>query len=244
MHVELLDYTQRLLATQSEQKAAEMLLEFCVDHGADGGNIWFATGVDEEHCESASATSYPPEFSDIIYDAEALKDWNSAKRIANSLQPLRWGWEICKETFPVKSQDYRISEIAYDFGINNLLAIPIPTAGFNGSSGFSFYLRSDAKSFDKLVTAAGSLLKFAGTLTHVHLQMLRRRNKQVGVLTTREKECLLLLSQGFRSKQIGHALGIREVTVHLHLTNARNRLSAKTREQALATAILTGQISR
>ncbi|WP_315982078.1 LuxR C-terminal-related transcriptional regulator [Aliamphritea spongicola] len=40
--------------------------------------------------------------------------------------------------------------------------------------------------------------------------------------------------------QIADQLNIKPVTVEFHLANVRNKLEAKTREQALVTAIMQG----
>lgn len=61
-------------------------------------------------------------------------------------------------------------------------------------------------------------------------------------LSTRERECLLLLAQGLRTAQIADRLGIATVTVELYCRNARKKLAAKTREQAVALAIATRQV--
>ncbi|WP_084177023.1 LuxR family transcriptional regulator [Labrenzia sp. DG1229] len=58
-------------------------------------------------------------------------------------------------------------------------------------------------------------------------------------LTNREKECLILLANGKRTAQIADKLNIQSVTVDLHMRNAREKLGARTREQALAVAIVS-----
>lgn len=59
-------------------------------------------------------------------------------------------------------------------------------------------------------------------------------------LSPRERECLLLLSKGLRNDMIAHRLNVSVPTVELHLANARRKLGAATREQAIATAVLLG----
>ena len=59
-------------------------------------------------------------------------------------------------------------------------------------------------------------------------------------LTARELDCLSLLAEGYRTVQIADQLNIKPVTVEFHLANVRNKLEAKTREQALVTAIMQG----
>lgn len=57
------------------------------------------------------------------------------------------------------------------------------------------------------------------------------------VLSPRETEVISLLAKGMRTGQIGECLGIRCVTVDLHIRNARKKLNAATREQAVAIAV-------
>lgn len=52
-------------------------------------------------------------------------------------------------------------------------------------------------------------------------------------LSARERACLDLLGHGLRTKAIATELGISVVTVELHLRNARSKLGAATRDQAL-----------
>ena len=63
------------------------------------------------------------------------------------------------------------------------------------------------------------------------------------VLSPRERETLTWLASGLRTTQIAHRMGIREVTVGLHLQGARRKLGARTREQALAIALRDGHIA-
>ena len=59
-------------------------------------------------------------------------------------------------------------------------------------------------------------------------------------LTRRERECLLLLAQGLRSEEIAKRLNIVKVTVDFHVSNARHKLNAATREQAVAIVVQRG----
>jgi LuxR family quorum-sensing transcriptional regulator LasR len=61
-------------------------------------------------------------------------------------------------------------------------------------------------------------------------------------LTTREEECLRWAAAGKSSKSIAQVLGCAEPTVNFHLTNARKKLGAPTRQAAIAAAIQSGLI--
>jgi DNA-binding CsgD family transcriptional regulator len=58
-----------------------------------------------------------------------------------------------------------------------------------------------------------------------------------GPLTKREVECLEGLALGLSNGDIAKQLEISLPTVALHLSNARRKLGAKTREQAVAIAV-------
>lgn len=61
-------------------------------------------------------------------------------------------------------------------------------------------------------------------------------------LTPREIECLEWLGRGLRVYGIGSKLGIGVPTVATHLSGARRKLGAATREQALVLALRHGLI--
>ena len=63
------------------------------------------------------------------------------------------------------------------------------------------------------------------------------------LLSPRECEVLTSLGQGLTIDQTASALGIKRVTVDLHIKNAKQKLNANTREHALVTAIQRGFIS-
>ena len=56
----------------------------------------------------------------------------------------------------------------------------------------------------------------------------------VSPLSNREHQCLEAIAHGFRVTQISAELGLAPVTVEHHLRNARRKLGAKTRDQAVA----------
>jgi DNA-binding CsgD family transcriptional regulator len=62
-------------------------------------------------------------------------------------------------------------------------------------------------------------------------------------LSPRERECLLWLVAGLRSDRIAERLGLSRATVDLHLSRARRRLGARTREQAVARALMFGLLT-
>ena len=56
------------------------------------------------------------------------------------------------------------------------------------------------------------------------------------VLTTREQECLTLISRGYSNSQMAEELGLSERTVKFHVSNMMDRFQAGTRAEAIAKA--------
>ena len=77
--------------------------------------------------------------------------------------------------------------------------------------------------------------------TDVHLTP--QKNTHYPLLSPRERECLLWLCKGMRNDAIADRMGITRVTVEMHLRNCRQKLNARTREQAVVTAIKRGFIT-
>ena len=59
-------------------------------------------------------------------------------------------------------------------------------------------------------------------------------------LSEREHDMLCYLAQGLTNDQIAHRTGLAEVTVRFHIANARKKMGARTREQAVALAVARG----
>lgn len=72
---------------------------------------------------------------------------------------------------------------------------------------------------------------------------IRTRDVSETTLTPRENECLFRLAQGYRSEAIAYELGVKRVTVDLHIANAKRKLQANTREHAVAIALHYGLIN-
>ncbi|MGG6264024.1 LuxR C-terminal-related transcriptional regulator [Leptolyngbya sp. AN03gr2] len=72
--------------------------------------------------------------------------------------------------------------------------------------------------------------------------LLKVSMHESSVLSERETEILRLLTQGFRDRDIADQLIISESTVKFHLNNVMSKLKARTRYQAIYSAIVQGWI--
>lgn len=95
----------------------------------------------------------------------------------------------------------------------------------------------------RIVSANGPALIALAHVLHTGLSgELMRRRAGAAVLTARERECLQRVAQGRRTAQIADALSLAEVTIALHLRNARRKLGARNLPEAVAKAMLYQQI--
>ncbi|MFN3525632.1 MAG: LuxR C-terminal-related transcriptional regulator [Paracoccus sp. (in: a-proteobacteria)] len=74
--------------------------------------------------------------------------------------------------------------------------------------------------------------EFGGTLA-IAMRLFDLHQRPRPALSRRESSVMHLLAAGYRSQEIAHQLGVASVTVDLHLRNARLKLGARTRDQAL-----------
>lgn len=128
---------------------------------------------------------------------------------------------------------------AAEFGMNAGFSCMIRLAGPSGGAGWNIGSSLSRKDIDALRGDRGADLRLAAH--HAHDALVRAHYAGTSTaLSKREAECLLLLSQGHRTKDIARTLMISPVAVELYLRNARNKLGARTRDQAVALAISQG----
>lgn len=130
-----------------------------------------------------------------------------------------------------------------DAGAKNGLGIPVRT---RGASPFGGWLLTSTESNQVFATLHADYLTdihLAGVLAYEQLSSLFSNDTaRKPVLSTRERECLLWLSRGLRTALIAEKLSLSESAINLYISNAKRKLDAKTREQAIARAIINGEI--
>ncbi|MDA7949382.1 MAG: LuxR family transcriptional regulator [Hyphomicrobiaceae bacterium] len=103
---------------------------------------------------------------------------------------------------------------------------------------FAFTTDMGRAEFERFYADRGAAIQLAGIGAFNRVKVLTNEEevKRIGI-TQRERECLLWLGRGFQYDQIADRLGLRKVTVEYHIAKAKRKLNARTREQALVTAL-------
>lgn len=187
----------------------------------------------------------------VQYASNGIEDWYSAylDHQDDMRDPLFRYHHIMPDRFftgaaflgdypHLSDEDISVINRARDFGLTSGFAIKMPSADKNTVQGWNLVSRFSRQEISKLMDTHGASLSIAAAFAHREMEHHNNRNPATpSELTEREAETLLWLSKGLRTDQIAHQMGIRPVTVDLHMRNARRKLGARTREQALAFAI-------
>ncbi|WP_422040408.1 response regulator transcription factor [Roseibium sp.] len=122
------------------------------------------------------------------------------------------------------------------------LGIPCRLLGTGRHGGFIIGNALTAFAFERKILPLASQLQSFCLIAHRRLELLQSletdaQNRKP--LSPREYQTLELISTGIRPKQIAHELQVSEASVRLYLKNARQKLGAETRDEAVALFLQT-----
>jgi LuxR family transcriptional regulator, quorum-sensing system regulator BjaR1 len=214
---ELTAFTSRFGLT-SMVAGAKPLLHPAGDHGL-------------ERCLLVS--SYPPCWLKRYCSQNYLRIDPVIRRIQSEEGPCLWAEAASGDLEPAARTMF--GEAA-EFGLKAGFAVPMLTldGAFAAVSlgGPAAEIPPEARGMISLVSAfaAGRALELRN----------RGSRRKLTKLTEREVECLKWVADGKSEWETGQILGISEHTVDRHMANARRKLGARTRAQAIATAMRLG----
>jgi DNA-binding CsgD family transcriptional regulator len=159
-----------------------------------------------------------------------------------SCEPVLTGADFAPaQSLPLRTAFHEESR---SLGIQNGFVVPLRHERRERVGAFACETRLSRPALERWSARIGSTLVVALYYADAqHHGLLRDEAARAIRLTIRERECLLWLAKGFRNDRIAERMGISNPTVEMHLTNARRKLGAFTREQALARAVALRLIS-
>ncbi len=258
MEQKIADFTTRILGADKSTDVWEIGNRFFLDLGYDGvfhGAHELRRGENAPTPQQISTHYYAPVFSNI-QTSDSLKTWLSAylNEGDDAHDPLFKYFDEIPPSFNSGSEfisnypflgavDRAVIYRAEAFGYRSGVGIPMPFKEQKQIGGWNFLSRLKRRDFEALHKRTAPILHLSAALVHRELEARQAKRPRQNIrLSPREKECLLWLAAGLRTSQIAEKIGIKPVTVDMHMRNARLRLNAKTREQALAIALIEGHI--
>lgn len=174
-------------------------------------------------------------------------DWwgSTAQRLADSLCPLAQGAARFQRPFlaseatagdPRRYAEYDAAMA--DFGVGDTLAVAHFGPGRNAELLSIWLERSDFGARDLRA------IKLSSMMLLERLRPVRpiRTGQTKSRLSERERDCLAFVADGKSDWDISVILGLAQTTVHAHVENAKRKLNARTRAQAVAKLAAAGLI--
>ncbi|MEM9472549.1 MAG: LuxR C-terminal-related transcriptional regulator [Pseudomonadota bacterium] len=150
-------------------------------------------------------------------------------------------------SFPGATAQHKMFlEHAAENGAVNNLGVPVRMSdGSNDLFGGWIFSNSEPeRRFETLHEDHATTMHLAGVLAYERMVALGISSMGAEqLLSERERECLIWLCAGLRVSMIAERLSLSESAVRLYITNARRKFGARTREQAIARAIFSGEIN-
>jgi len=173
-------------------------------------------------------------YQDTVYPSHDPKLEHCRKK----LSPYFYEKEFWSRDSELPEPRRQLDEELVSVGNRAAVAFPNHTACRQGWGYFAFTADVGKAEFERLFADRGAEIQLAGIGAFNRVLALENEEEvsRVG-LTKRERECLLWLGRGLRYDQIADRLGLSVVTVEFHIANARRKLNARTREQALVSAV-------
>jgi DNA-binding CsgD family transcriptional regulator len=242
MQHSLADYTDRL----KHAVDAEEVWRLSLSHFGDRGAAWLYHGYTAplwHHDRSVyfSYSSIPADW-DRYREQQGYRHHDPAVRhCARSSAPFPFGTglEGARYTAPVRKM---YAESA-DWGAHCGVAFPLRNVPGSPVGAMVCITRMRAPEFQIWWNESRWELQIASLALDARLLQFHCPADVVPDLSARERECLLWLASGLRTDRIAHRMGISSSAVDLYLANARRKLGARTRDQALLKAVLLGMLT-
>lgn len=242
----LVDIFSELRSRHSLAERWEYLTAKFASLGFDQIN-YAVLNVAEEGRETAPVTQYSTMRADWIdhYLSNRLDLHDPHVRFVREFgyQPYFFASEMASQ---LEEKEASVINQASEAGLKSQISIIFPAAAseLGPTGGMTIGSSLSAGDFGAAMRGNEQWLMAAAMLFHsLSLPEVRRAQMNIQPLSPRERDCLKYLADGLRIGRIAQRLAISEVTVELHLRNARRKLGASTTPQAIARAIFAGELT-
>jgi DNA-binding CsgD family transcriptional regulator len=236
------DILGRISVARSYQEIHRLSLECCKRLGVD--YFLYVVSVPDEHNRFASYMLSNLRLGEGGISGPqkvVLRANDIVQRTLGSITPVIWsGAEGV--SLPVHTEQF-ISSIHNGSSMTD--GVSMSVNGFNSGKGMMLFAVREGSIFDHDANLLVCLLHIIAPYVYERLASLQtHRSAPRERLSVREKECLGWLVQGKTSWEIGRILEIAERTADFHISNIVTKLNCRNRQQAIARAILRGDLVR
>ncbi|MBW4050502.1 MAG: LuxR family transcriptional regulator [Proteobacteria bacterium] len=190
--------------------------------------------------EAVMLHNYPQGWVRTFSDARLYEIDPVLERAQSHLLPFFWDTALRPESLTGPQRTLLADAAGY--GLTHGYTIPLHLSWLPGTLRASCSVipdgeRVDSESYVVVEVLAIYLYLFASRIQAPWLTPARV------LLTQRERGCLALVAQGKEDWSIGRLMGLGTSTAHYHIEHLKRRLGVSTRPQAVAQALMTGQLT-
>ena len=228
----MLDLVETAADAQSAAEVGRRLFAALQPFGARAIFARSILSLRPEHQYTYSRIS-PPGWEELFSERRIAESNFMVRELSRRSEPFRWlQSEIRTES------ERELAQVLKDWNFPDGISAPV-----RGPGG---YLGVTSLAFERLHQLAPEekmAIGLAATVLHHRMCALSPSEQaEPARLSPRERDCLALVAEGRPDWEIGELLGIGETTVVTHVQNARRKLGAKSRAQAIAVCIARGLI--
>ncbi|MFY0611396.1 MAG: autoinducer binding domain-containing protein [Hyphomicrobiaceae bacterium] len=151
-----------------------------------------------------------------------------------NVEPLIWE---CNPTQIEDPHERDFFSLAADFGVTGGITIPIHQLSASTYGNLTLFFGKEAQFWRDDLQSSNSDIHVAALYLDARLSVLPEVELPNPKLSPRERDCLSLLARGYQTAQIADRLMLSDATVHEYIANARRKLKARTRSEAVARAV-------
>ncbi len=223
------------------QSCVESLQQYGLNHIS-----YLLVRLDAPHDNPIVLSTMPSWWADTYLDCDHIGS-DPLFRFCDSFKPFKIGTDYLDSYPPLSKAELERVCLAGEAGCRTGFASPVRLMGARRCGGWNFGSQLPKVDFEKLYPVIREQVQLLGFYAHERLEAMHVQADSVtekeSLLSRREQECLSFLASGSRTSRIADRLCISASTVEFHLRNAKRKLGASTREEALAKAITSRQIA-
>lgn len=190
--------------------------------------------------EAVMLHNYPQGWVRTFSEAKLYEIDPVLERARTNPFPFFWDRAFQADSL-TRSQKVVLADAA-SYGLTHGYTVPLHLSWLPGTLRASCSVVPDSEHIDTASYVAIELLAkyFYLLVSRPHAPWLAPPRDK---LTQREHECMALVARGKHDWIIGRLLDLGVPTVHTHIEHGKARLGATTRPQAVALALMTGQLT-
>ncbi|WP_198040716.1 helix-turn-helix transcriptional regulator [Phaeobacter inhibens] len=191
------------------------------------------------------ATTIPHQFLEEEIGFCQLGTSKIIEMVQSGISNVLWGVDLDARLVGLPEVDQRISGLRFQ-SLKQRSAVTFPMPDMDGTyrgAGVGIGFEDRGESFLARMARSGGTLALAAFSAHTRIQLLLSKRVSVSPLSKRQAEILHLLAVGLQLGAIADRLCIADSTVNLHLSQLKKKLNVRTKEQALAIALIEGWIN-